>query len=426
NRIAFTDNGTDVSAVWEAGDQIYVVCNGKISLLTLKTGAGTKSGTFAGDLAGYSGDNKPAANTELICYVRNKRLPNIITVLSDGTFTDNRDFTKQNGRVETVPNLTIYKGIAKYGTGSNIVVNFSIYDTCLMKFEVNASNGIEVSKQTALSYYQGDTEMARCGRTANVHSPTEYYLIVPAGSYDGPATLKYTNETLTGRTIALGNKTTAITLVPGKLYVKTGLEPEVNLSDYLYEDGKWGDIEEHPNGKKAIARVCKLGTYDDDYADGYKRGYAAAILTTNENIYGTFIDYIAEGLYTLWGEHPSVFFSHRDATVAYSGLSETLALSSIAADDYGMAAKAARNHTPSPPSTFSSWFLPSLSLFKEAVAYGVYDGQTHSYWTITEKAEGRSGVIAVTCTYDDALPLWNWNIELSTGKSACVHPFIAF
>ena len=376
NRIAFTDNGTDVSAVWEAGDQIYVVCNGKISLLTLKTGAGTKSGTFEGELAGYT--TAPTANTNLICYVRNSRRPNAITVQADGTFKDNRDFQKQIATLAQATSLTVYRGTAKYGTGSNIVVNFSIYDTCLMKFEVTAANGVSVDKNTYLRYRQGDTQLANAGQIANASGATVYYLAVPSGTYSGTATLGYTNETIIEpRAIALGSKT-SVTLEPGKFYVKKDLKPGYALGDYIYEGGNWGELQNHPDGNPGIARVSQLGTYDADAANGYKNGYAFALGTLRT-------------VNNHWEDDFYYHFSDLNENSEYSGLeqSDWLANRYSNATNYAFAARTAYSYKlfHPMPSNYSNWFLPSNVLAYSFFQFYRWDDDSVKYfYTITNSS----------------------------------------
>ena len=292
NRIAFTDNGTDVSAVWEAGDQIYVVCNGKISLLSLQSGAGTNKGTFVGDLAGYSGDNKPAADSELICYVRNTKYKNAITVQTDGTFKDNRNFTKQTGALYNAGAYTVYRGTTEYGTGSNIMVNFKIHDTCLMRFGIAHTNGVSVGSNVVVSYFQGDTELARATYKASpsdsVYIRKYAYMLVPAGTYSGAAILTFTNQTLiTPRPVKLGTNTYSVTLEVGKFYAKSNLEPSYLLGDYFYENGWWGELEEHPEGYKAVAKVFSLSPQNEDLLAGYTHGYACALETLGPTQWGT-------------------------------------------------------------------------------------------------------------------------------------------
>ena len=398
NRIAFTDNGTDVSAVWEAGDQIYVVCNGKISLLSLESGAGTNKGTFVGDLAGYSGDNKPAANTELICYVRNRSAPYRVTVQTDGTFKDNRDFMAQAGTLHNAGSYTIYRGTAKYGTGSNIVVDFKIHDTCLMKFEVNASNGVAFGTRLAVTYFQGNTALASTetydSHLANMSKKHTFHLAMPSGVYSGQATLGYTNQTfVTPRKITLGSNKYSVTLETGKYYTKTDLSPYYQKGDYIYEDGTWGELENHPSGAKGIARIFQLEVFDDMLSTKYTHGYACALQKLGP---------------IAWESVPTLHISTHSKNERYSGLFD---MQDLINANYAEAPKQVGNYNSScpTPALCSDWFLPSAILAKAAQNYLQDDEEIHS---ITELA---ADVVVTSKTN-----------EVSKGTQLKVLPVLAF
>ena len=354
NRIAFTDNGTDVSAVWEAGDQIYVVCNGKISLLSLESGAGTNKGTFVGDLAGYSGDNKPAVDSELICWVKNRTNKNFV-LDTDGTIKrDLRNFMAQSGTLTGAAQLTNYRGTAKYGTGSNIVVDFKIHDTCLMKFEIEAKNGVQLYQNSTVTYRQGDLELATCSRFAAKNAPTTYYLSVIADVYEGAATLGYTNQMLQNpHYISLGTNKYSVTLETGKYYVKTGLEPNYALGDYFYEYGQWGDVPKDTLGNFPTAQIISLNPTDTDKNAGYTNGYACAYQQTPYQSQwtptATNMQRLDFTLYNIW-------YSGRTQSESYCQRE----------DDACNAAKIAASYKERYPDlkywNKSDWFLPSYRL----------------------------------------------------------------
>ncbi|MBP3228049.1 MAG: hypothetical protein J6M53_04595 [Bacteroidaceae bacterium] len=386
NRIRFMGSGTDVSAVWDAGDQIYVVCNGKISLLSLQSGAGTNKGTFSGVLAGFS--VLPSPQADLICYIKNARNPNAITVQEDGTFTDNRDFFNQTGLFENAVGYTIYRGSAKYGTGSNIVVNFNIYDTCISVFELTPSNEQAYEEnytvanpyKTQLTYFQGDVQLAKCIKTSTYVGPLRYYLAIKSGSYNSAAHLEYTSTAITKpRTVVLGNNN-AVTLETGKYYSKKGITIGYELGDYIYSDGTWGDLENHPNGEKGVARVCKLCTYAYDSEQGFTNGYAFSLET---------IPSAAEN--GAWEVTNKYHFPYLNNDSEYSGLEQTLYFTENYRNSqiYGHAPRTAYIYRDKvlPPSGYSSWFLPSYILAK--TFFDVLPDGDGNFFTITEESADR-------------------------------------
>ncbi|MBP3227474.1 MAG: hypothetical protein J6M53_01680 [Bacteroidaceae bacterium] len=310
SRIVYSDSGGGVTAKWEAGDKIYVVCGGKISLLSLESGAGTKTGTFSGVLAGWP--QEPADGTELVCYVRNSRQANAITVQANGTFKDNRNFQNQNGTLSNAALRIIYRGTARYSKGRDTAVEFKVHDTCLMRFDITASNGVTANTAATLRYndgYRQATPLAMAAFKTDASMTNRVYMAVPSGSYGNAAYLGYTNETLQGyrseayfginntpsmlrcpfREIALGSNS-SVTLKPGKFYSKA-VKPQMELWDYIYDDGTWGTVRA-PGNKTPIAGYAVTAHFlsPTDVAAGYTHGYALALEFIGPCQWGTYTD----------------------------------------------------------------------------------------------------------------------------------------
>ena len=429
SRVRYDEAATGVATTWEAGDQIYVVCGGKISLLSLESGAGTKTATFSGELAGFP--EVPAEGTAIVCWVKEAG-NDTYSLGASGTFSDKRDFTAQDGTLQTACKYIVYRGEAAYTSSSDIVVNFKVHDTCIMKFGITASNGVQAATDATLRYNDDPGQaspLAMASFKTDASMANTVYMAVPSGVYGNAAYLGYTNETLQGgnhiywngvesvtlpddcqfREIALGSNN-SVTLKPGKMYSKSGLEPPYALTDFIYEDGTWGEPQNHPNGKQGIARVVKLGAFEDcdDYERGYTHGYAFALEALGPTVWQTNEKtevYCPETVYI--GEDKNfdiVYYKNR-----CSGLSQTDYLCTLG-DGYGDAAKLARSYDrfDLPSSKYSSWFLPTTMLYgctnrylafhfsditcpiPPTRAYINFEVYAYKFWTI-EETDGFSG-----------------------------------
>lgn len=186
-KIAYTEDGANITAKWQSGDKLKVVFNNRVSTLDLSSGAGTTSATFTGTITGT-----PTATSMLICYVSDQNNTSDVTVNTDGsyTYTDGA-FLSQDGTLASAASLNLYYGTTFYGTGSDISCTFSV-NTSIMKFNVYAPAGVSVGTSGAtLTYKSGDTELAKATFTVGTYGNNTVYLSIPSGHYSGEQTLVY-------------------------------------------------------------------------------------------------------------------------------------------------------------------------------------------------------------------------------------------
>ncbi|MBP3227442.1 MAG: hypothetical protein J6M53_01520, partial [Bacteroidaceae bacterium] len=245
------------------------------------------------------------------------------------------------------------------------------------------------------------------------------------------------------REIALGSNS-SVTLKPGKMYSKSGLEPPYALADFIYEDGTWGEPRNHPNGKQGVARVVKLGAFEDcdDYERGYTHGYAFALEALGPTAWQT--NY-ADELYFPDVQQELNENGSLAAPASYSGLYQTDYLCTLGAG-YGDAAKLARSYGDAcalPSSKYSSWFLPSLKLlstYRERFPNSAYPASPtmvnsqrgyYNFWTVTEffvrKQNVSQNMRAYFLLSDDSASYSDFAIDANArSKKFLVLPFIAF
>ena len=209
-RVAYAENGVNINATWQTGDQIYVVFNGQVSTLDLVSGAGTATASFTGTITGT-----PHNNSTLVCYVKDQNKPDAATVNGDGSYTYVPGaFLSQDGTVAGAAKCNLYYGTATYIEGADISCTFSV-NTSIMKFTVTAPFGVSAGDAATLTYKSGDTELAKASFTASATNTV--YLSVPAGSYSGAQTLVYaTNET----SVSVNLSTTHANFKAGETYSK--------------------------------------------------------------------------------------------------------------------------------------------------------------------------------------------------------------
>ena len=237
-RVAYAESGSDISAIWEDGDQLYVVYNGHVNTLNLTGGAGTATGSFTGTITGA-----PSATALLICYVKDKNSPaGQVTVNADGSYTYTSDaFLGQNGDLDGAAKCNLYYGAAFYGTGDDISCTFSV-NTSMMKFQVSAPDGVTRGATDAtLTYMSGNTAISKATFTVGDGYDNTVYLSIPAGSYTGEQSLVY----------ASGSKQVTRTLSDSRANFKAGqtYSKAINFSnatnlatltaDYTAHDGEW-------------------------------------------------------------------------------------------------------------------------------------------------------------------------------------------
>lgn len=209
-RVTYTESGSDITATWEDGDQLYVCYNGKVNTLTLSDGAGTTTATFEGSILGT-----PNNNSVLICYVRDKNNPSAINVSNTGEYTyTSGTFTSQDGTMAGAAKCNVYYGTTTYGTGENISCTFSV-NTSMLKFTVAAPDGVNAGDAATLTYKTGDTELVKASFTVGADGKNTIYMAVPAGQYTGAQTLTYkSGEAKVSKTLSA----TKATFTAGQTY----------------------------------------------------------------------------------------------------------------------------------------------------------------------------------------------------------------
>ena len=80
-KVAYTEDGANITAKWEAGDELIVCWNNHKNTLTLSSGAGTSSATFTGTITGT-----PSANSTLVCFVKDSKNPGAVTISDNGDY----------------------------------------------------------------------------------------------------------------------------------------------------------------------------------------------------------------------------------------------------------------------------------------------------------------------------------------------------
>lgn len=197
-KVAYTEEGANITATWETGDELYVVYNGVVNTLTLASGAGTSSATFTGTISGT-----PSATSMLLCYVKDKNAPSAVTVNTDGSYTyTSGTFTSQDGTMASAAKCNLYYGVAQYGDGSDISCTFGV-NTSMMKFSV--ATGLAENTAVTLSYKSDGTTIASASFNVGADGTNTVYMAIPAGKYTGAQTLvcndgmgnRYSNATAT-------------------------------------------------------------------------------------------------------------------------------------------------------------------------------------------------------------------------------------
>lgn len=239
-KIAYTDDGTTISAKWESGDKILVAYDGYVSELTLSSGGGTTSATFTGDLT-YT--HAPSSSSLLSCYVKDKNNASAVTIDGNNNIVySDASFLTQTGTVTSAGGCNTYFGMAKYGDGSSIKCAFSVNTSILKLSKIFAPEGISSGDEATLTYKSGSTELAKATFTVGTNGKNDViYLAVPAGIYSGTQTLVYkSGETTKVITLSDDHANFAV----GQTYSKTGLIfGYINLA---YLDGDYsvdGDVK---------------------------------------------------------------------------------------------------------------------------------------------------------------------------------------
>lgn len=187
SKVSYTESGSNITATWDAGDELIVCWNNHKNTLTLSSGAGTSSATFTGTITGT-----PSANSTLVCFVKDSKNPGAVTVSDNGDYLYTSDaFLTQDGSMDSAASRNLYYGTCFYGDGTNISCTFNV-NTSMMKFQVYAPEGIsEGTTGATLTYKSGSTELAKATFTVGTGGINTIYLTIPAGHYNGEQTLVY-------------------------------------------------------------------------------------------------------------------------------------------------------------------------------------------------------------------------------------------
>ena len=189
-RVAYTEDGSDITATWQTGDQLYVCYKGNVNTLSLTSGAGTATATFEGTIQGT-----PNNNSVLICYVRDVNNTSAINFNDNGDYTYAAGpFLLQDGTLAGAAKCNVYSGITTYGTGENIFCSFSV-NTSMLKFLVYAPKGVNAGDAATLTYKTDGTELAKASFTVGTNGENTIYMTVPAGQYTGEQTVTYESGT---------------------------------------------------------------------------------------------------------------------------------------------------------------------------------------------------------------------------------------
>ncbi len=238
-RVSYSEDGSDISATWQAGDKIKVVYNGNVSTLDLESGAGTASATFTGTISGT-----PSATSMLICYVSDQNNTSAVTVNSDGSYTyTDGTFLAQDGTLGGAAKCNLYYGATFYGTGEDISCDFAV-NTSMMKFNVWAPDGVSAGDVATLTYKSNGTAISKATFTVGAGGKNTIYLTIPAGQYTGEQTLVYneTSETLSS---------TKANFVAGETYSK-----DINYAStevFVATSSNWSEIVAAFNASESMA-----------------------------------------------------------------------------------------------------------------------------------------------------------------------------
>jgi hypothetical protein len=183
-KVAYTEDGANITATWEAGDELIVCWNNHKNTLTLSSGAGTSSATFTGTITGT-----PSANSTLVCFVKDSKNPGAVTISDNGDYLYTSDaFLTQDGSMDSAASRNLYYGTCFYGDGTNISCTFSV-NTAMMKFTVSIPAN-DVGRNATLIYKSGNTEISKASFIVD-ETPKTIYLSIPAGSYSGNQSVVY-------------------------------------------------------------------------------------------------------------------------------------------------------------------------------------------------------------------------------------------
>ena len=328
-RVAYSEDGANVTATWQSDDKLKVVFNGKVSTLDLVSGAGTTSATFSGSIIGT-----PTATSMLICYVADQNNTSPVTINADGSYTYAvGTFLGQDGTLAGAAKCNLYYGSTFYGTGSDISCDFAV-NTSLMKFTVYAPDDVLPNATATLTYKSNGNAISKATFTVGTEGMNIIYLTIPAGQYTGQQTLVY-NSGATEETEILSD--TKANFEAGQTYSKTIYygDPGVRIANLGTNSAYIGYVLA-VNGK-AYASVSLANTYST----------ASAMIVYLGNQNGT----DGESAFSDTYNH-GLAVALTDANLSGGQGSQKVS--------WSQAVTGAAAYVTTRPSASSSWFLPSI------------------------------------------------------------------
>jgi len=363
---------------WSSDDSLDVLVNTNTVVSMTKSTGNTFTATPANSTvaAGFN-----AGKT--IYGVNNKSNDKITTALNGSQLKATLNFTGQNG---TVDNLKKYDLMYGKGdpTSSNIIFNHKI---CVLRLDISSDslNADGITSITGLKLKYVVTSGTQLFATQEVYNfgatcdstitsadsiylnntnitvasgkATVYIAIPHRQNLYGTLYIKLNGSN--GTKNQLYNLTNAISLSNARMLMSTvhpqaitGLNrtiTKVNVGDYLFSDGTWGNLVDNLSSAKPIAVIFSKTTSTIDKGHGWTHGYAMALKNAS-----------ASSAWGPSGTNPTG--TYRTTTAAYiadkDGYTHTAYINS---STYPAAYAAATSYksTVASPSNTSGWYLPS-------------------------------------------------------------------
>lgn len=232
-KVSYSESGNTISAVWESDDEILIAYDGRVSTLTISSGAGTASAIFSGEI---SCTHTPVDGSILNCYVKDKNSSALSISGTDIVYT-NADFLDQNGTLAKAGRCNTYFGMAKYSTAGEIACTFSV-NTSMLKLKICGTDDLAYGGSPATLTYRSGTNVIAVASITVYKTAQDYYIAVPAGSFSESQTLGLKIGDNDEIVRVLGNHAN---FAVGQTYSKQIFFGSVNLSylktDFLLQDG---------------------------------------------------------------------------------------------------------------------------------------------------------------------------------------------
>ena len=294
-RVAYEENEGAVTATWETGDVLIAVVDGVKTELPLISGAGATTATFSGAMK--YGVTKPAADAQLVAYVKNDN----IDINDDGTYNYKEGvMTTQPGTLAGAAALNVYSATAAFGNGTITGMSFTP-TTSLAKFTVTMPVDLEAGTDATLKFIYTEssggltttTTLSAPFTTLANPATSDVWFAVPAGDFATSSLQLVAGDMTVDYSLA-----NDVTLLAANSYAAevefisyTPLSA-VNSSDYvgwaITNDGYvFPSASDIPEGKYAVAMIAYVG--EAGSADGSSatyRGLALALKNAVPPNYG--------------------------------------------------------------------------------------------------------------------------------------------